>query len=107
MREMKDHELEQVVGGRVSEVAVAQTEGHFDEATRTTISSLELPSQNTAFAKAAPFLMPAINPTRKSGFARPPRNLPGAQQKQTRKGGPFTFKTPRPELSEEVPLGYI
>jgi hypothetical protein len=94
MREIKDHELALVVGGMVGEVACAQTEGHFDEATRNTISSLGLPTQNTARAKAAPFLMPAINPTGKIGFARPSRNLPGAQQKQTRKGGPFTFKTP-------------
>ena len=82
MREMKDHELELVVGGRNGG---GLTDGNTvqPDSAKFTEKHLAVP------AKAAPFLMPE-NQT----FTRPPKNLPGAGQKQPRKGGPFTFKTP-------------
>lgn len=89
MREMKDHELDWVVGGRSG----GEPQGQADKtscfnAAKFTEKHLAVP------AKAAPFLLPELNPAHKNGFTRPPRNLTGGQRKQTRKGGPFTFKTP-------------
>ena len=88
MREMKDHELERVVGGRAGEPdSDADNISRF-EGTKFTDKYM------AASAKAAPFLLPETSPGHKPGFTQPPKNLPGAPNKQVRKGGPFTFKTP-------------
>jgi len=85
MREMKDHELELAVGGRSGDEQVGDTAAapHAD-VTKLTNKYLN------GVAKAAPFLL-SDEP---HNFARPPKKLPGAPKRQTRKGGPFTFKTP-------------
>ncbi|MBL4853206.1 MAG: hypothetical protein JKY25_03095 [Robiginitomaculum sp.] len=102
MREMKDHELELVTGGRDGlsggddvEAVVPVMPG---------ASKLKTEKYLNGVAKAAPFLLgqPKLLPLSGLGtgnspqntFAQPPRNLPGAPKRQTRKGGPFTFKSP-------------
>ena len=89
MREMKDHEMEQVVGGRCGGDAPAPAEKapRFDSAKLTK-------KHITAPAKAALFLFPENQQFVHPVHNMPPKNLPGAQRKHTCKGGPFTFKTP-------------
>ena len=103
MREMKDHELERVVGGRVKNLddGPGATKASLFDSTKFTDKHLD------GATHVAPFLLPELNSAHKNRFSHPPRNLPGTQSKQPSKGGPFTFKTPRPERSEEVPLGCI
>ena len=90
MREMKDHELERVVGGRVKNLddGPGATKASLFDSTKFTDKHLD------GATHVAPFLLPNLSPAHKNGFNRPPRKLPDAQRKQISKGGPFTFKTP-------------
>ncbi|MBL4853213.1 MAG: hypothetical protein JKY25_03130 [Robiginitomaculum sp.] len=105
MREMKDHELELVTGGRDGLSGGDDVEVVVPVMPLTPVAStLKTEKYLNGVAKAAPFLLgqPQLLPlsglgtgySPKNTFAQPPRNLPGAPKRQTRKGGPFTFKSP-------------
>jgi len=93
MREMKDHELDLVVGGRSDSG---------DETATPTVSTLktDITTHLTAqmrpgSANAGPFLLvPGFIQGQKNAYIRSPRNLPGTNKHQSQKAGPHTCKTP-------------
>ena len=113
MREMKDHELEQVFGGRSeAEIGVGLADSHTVQFadTKFTEKHMTVPAQAAPFLLPNPQLVPFVRRFSELSEARPTgrralwRALAEAHpqgglavsdiKQQTSKGGPFTFKTP-------------